>query len=509
MFLWLFSKVRLSKKEPYFFNIRIKKIIFLILIISCNYFFAQTGNDQVIEMLDSLKNIYGYNSITYETPSKYNFKPGEIPIYTNEIYRQRIEVLNTHSPFEFTYNSIVQGYINKYLKSPKSISYLLSKSKFYFPLFEKYLNQFEIPLELKNLAIVESALNPKAKSQCGASGLWQFMYGTAKAYRLEINSYTDERFDAEKETIVACMYLKDLFQIYKSWPLVLAAYNCGPGNVNKAIRKSGKADFWSIYPYLPKETQGYVPAFIAATYVTAYFQEHNIMPTNAPFLYDDLDYIVINKKTTFKELSVIMGVEVKKLEFLNPQYFLGVIPGINDKVCIPDRTPLNLSIVISNPNELNRGGGMEEKKEVIVRGKTDNEKQKFSAKKSVFGTIFLNAPRAAPNQSTDNIRKDFVGDLKNSVTVNAETYSAGSFKDQAKIELISKDNYSIGNVKLEKNNILEGKIYFLKNSAYIKIFSVKTKNGFSPLTLEGEIYQIPHKGKITLDEGYTVLLKYI
>jgi membrane-bound lytic murein transglycosylase D len=203
---------------------------------------------------------------------------------------------------------------------------MLSLSNFYIPLFEEALYAYDLPLELKYLPIVESALNPRAISRAGASGLWQFMLSTGRLYGLENNNYVDERQDPIKATWAAARYLKDMYDIYKDWNLAIAAYNCGPGNVNKAISRSGKRDYWEIYNYLPKETRGYVPSFIAANYVMTYYCHHNICPmeTSMP---EATDTIQVNHNVHFQQIADVCGVDIDMLKSLNPQYKRDIIPG--------------------------------------------------------------------------------------------------------------------------------------------------------------------------------------
>jgi membrane-bound lytic murein transglycosylase D len=200
-------------------------------------------------------------------------------------------------------------------------------SQLYFPMFEEALARYQIPMEMKYLAIVESALNPTAISSAGAGGLWQFMVGTGKMYGLEVNSYQDERFDPYKSTDAACRYLRFLYDTFGDWQLALAAYNSGPGNVNKAIRRSGgKRDFWEIKPFLPKETQGYVPAFIAVNYVMNYASEHNIYPKAPQTTFFETDTVGVQSRIEFNALSRVLGLPVDQIAFLNGTYKLKEVP---------------------------------------------------------------------------------------------------------------------------------------------------------------------------------------
>ena len=241
---------------------------------------------------------------------------------------------------ELAYNDIVKRFIELYtVKKRKQVEYMLGAGKYYFPIFEQALDAAGLPIELKYLPVIESALNPRAFSRAGASGLWQFMYSTGKIYGLEGNSLIDERRDPIKSTNAAVRYLKDLYGIYNDWALVIAAYNCGPGNVNKAIRRSGgKHDYWGIYPYLPKETRGYVPAFIAATYTMTYYKEHNFCP-NSVDMPITCDTLMVSDRLHFLQISEVLGLDLCELEALNPQYRQQVLPGngVPYTLCLPQR----------------------------------------------------------------------------------------------------------------------------------------------------------------------------
>ncbi|HBX90756.1 MAG TPA: lytic transglycosylase [Alistipes sp.] len=243
----------------------------------------------------------------------------------DSVYVDRLRALA--SPVQLPFNDIVKAVINRYT-SPEStlMSRVLGMSQYYFPMIEEELIKAGLPIELRALPIIESALSPNAVSRAGAAGLWQFMPATGKMYGLEINSLVDERFDPRKATLAACRYLKDLYGIYHDWPLALAAYNCGPGNVNKAIARSGGRDFWSIYDYLPRETRGYVPAFIAASYASAYHGQHGIRYTEPP-LPLATDTLHVDRLLHLGQVaSSVEGVSIETLRLLNPQYRIDIIP---------------------------------------------------------------------------------------------------------------------------------------------------------------------------------------
>lgn len=250
----------------------------------------------------------------------------ENPHFSDSVYANRLSRIP--AVMELTYNGVVKKYIDQYTERLRNqVSFMLAASNFYIPLFEEALDAYNLPMELKYLPVIESALRPGAVSRAGASGLWQFMLNTGKTYGLETNSLVDERRDPIKSTWAAARYLKDLYAIYKDWNLVIAAYNCGPGNINKAIHRGGGAtDYWKIYNYLPRETQGYVPAFIAANYTMTYYCDHNICPmeTDIPAY---TDTIQINQSLHFKQISEVCGIPMEQLRSLNPQYKRDLIPG--------------------------------------------------------------------------------------------------------------------------------------------------------------------------------------
>ena len=264
-----------------------------------------------------------YSEVTF-TDSCFN-NPIKEPL-SKEEYVQRMSEIPAE--MELSYNQVVRSYIDSYVhRYPKNLSKLLGLSQYYFPIFERELLAEGLPMELKYLPVIESALNPTARSKVGAMGLWQFMPYTGKLYGLEINSLVDERCDVIKSTKAAVKYLKDLYSIYNDWLLVIAAYNCGPGNVNKAIKRANKGtDYWAIYNYLPRETRGYVPAFIAVNYAMEYATEvYNICPSESkmPVL---VDTVMVSDRMHFEQISANMPITVEQLRRLNPQYKLDIIP---------------------------------------------------------------------------------------------------------------------------------------------------------------------------------------
>lgn len=291
----------------------------------------QNGRDEVIDLpegmsvsCDSLINEWMAKKYLYPDTTCAN--PDYNPTFTTEEYQERLRRLPV--VMEMPYNSVVQKFIDQYSgRLRRTVSYALGAGNFYIPIFEEALDYYGLPLELKYLPVIESALEPKAKSPAGAVGLWQFMLATGKRYDLKVNSLIDERQDPYKSSWAAARYLRDLYKIYRDWNLVIAAYNCGPTNVNKAIhRADGVRDYWTIYPYLPSETRGYVPAFIAANYIMNYYCEHNICPmkTKIPIT---TDTVTIMRDLHMQQVAELCNVDVEAIQALNPQYRTQLIPG--------------------------------------------------------------------------------------------------------------------------------------------------------------------------------------
>lgn len=278
--------------------------------------------------LDSLVGLwYVENSLgMYPDPSMEE-KPDSIyPQFPDSVYLERLEKLPVI--LDLTYNKFVRNYIRVYTdKRRELVQVVLGLSEYYFPVFDEIFDYYGIPLELKYCSIIESALNPRAVSRAGATGMWQFMYGTGRMYGLTINSLVDERRDPVKSTHAAAQFMKDLYGIYGDWTLVIAAYNCGPGNVNRAIRRSGgKKDFWDIYYYLPRETRGHLPAFIAAVYIMNYHQEHLLFPRPIE-LPIPVDTIMVQDNLHLEQVSDVLDISIKMLRDINPQYKYDIIPG--------------------------------------------------------------------------------------------------------------------------------------------------------------------------------------
>lgn len=288
-------------------------------------------DDYSAEVSDSLLNLWYLHKKTFDhSEEEYNM---DSVVFTSnvpdEVYIDRIKKMNSF--ITLPYNDIVRNYIILYSeKMPTKMSSILGLSKYYMPIFDEVFDKYNMPEELKAMAVIESALNPLAVSRAGAKGMWQFMYSTAKIYGLTINSFVDERLDPVKSAEAAARYLKDSYEIFGDWNLAIASYNCGAGNVNKAIRRSGgKRAFWDIWPYLPRETRGYVPAFVGALYAMTYYKEHGIRPSVIQ-MPEHIDTFKVNKMLHFGQINELTGVPMDQIKNLNPQYKHQIIPG-NEK----------------------------------------------------------------------------------------------------------------------------------------------------------------------------------
>lgn len=299
---------------------------------------------------------------------------------STDVLKKRLKRLDNKSPFNIEYNASLENVIKSFLKNRKGgFERLMAISEYYFPMFEEHLAKYDVPLEIKYLAIVESALNPRAKSRVGASGLWQFMYPTGKQFNLEVNSYVDERFDPLKATEAACQYLSSLYKIFGDWSLVLASYNAGPGNVSKAIRRSGGSqNYWDIRKNLPRETANYVPAFLATMYIYEYKKELGIKPQKAQITYFETDTIKIKREMSFKQVSDLFDVPVSQVEFLNPIYKLNIIPFNEEKAHFLRLPKDKIGIFVSNEEAIYayidfEKNGLEKAAEAIAEAAPEKE----------------------------------------------------------------------------------------------------------------------------------------
>jgi membrane-bound lytic murein transglycosylase D len=333
-----------------------RKEVFIAILINISLLIqAQTFEDNdFAAFLDSLTNIQFSPNAFLKPNIKSTPKSilvDSIPDFDENTYRNRLAKLDAQTPFDLLYHEDVRQFIRLYLiRKRGSVSRMLGISQLYYPIFEEVFDRYNLPLELKHLAVIESALIPFAKSRAGAMGLWQFMYPTGKLCGLKINSYTDERCDPYKSTVAAAEYLKQLYDIFKDWQMVLAAYNAGPGTISRAIRRSGgKKTYWEIRPYLPRETQYYVPAFIAANYVMNYAAEHNVYPEIPNKNYFEVDTVIVKYPMSFQQISEILDVTTDEIRYFNPQYRKNMIPEGGYSLCLPKE---KIRIFVSNEQEI-------------------------------------------------------------------------------------------------------------------------------------------------------------
>ncbi|WP_456423100.1 LysM peptidoglycan-binding domain-containing protein [Lutibacter sp.] len=324
--------------------------------------------DKEATLIDSLWLNELIKSPLYDT-IQYVLKDDEILLteleeLPTDLLKERLKILDSKTPFHIEYNKNLEQVIRTYLKRRKSaFSALMERARFYFPMFEEQLDKYDIPLEIKYLAIVESALKPRARSRVGATGLWQFMYQTGKQFGLDVSSYVDERSDPYRATEAACKYLASLYKIFGDWDLALAAYNSGPGNVTKAIRRSGgSTNYWNIRHNLPRETAGYVPAFYATLYIFEYANEHNIKAKESAMNYFETDTVQIKRQLTFEQIYETLNVDIEVLQFLNPQYKLDIIPYIKGKNYTLTLPVKDIGSFVSNEQQIYAFANAEEAK---------------------------------------------------------------------------------------------------------------------------------------------------
>ncbi len=303
--------------------------------------------------LDELYSNSLYDTI-YDAVANLTFEAVDYPELPTELLKQRLHELSAKTPFNVEYNPSLENVIKSYLKNRRqTFQRLINLSAFYFPMFNQELDKHDLPLEIKYLAIVESALKPRAKSRVGATGLWQFMFTTGKMYGLDVSSYVDERSDPIKSTEAACKYLSKLYEIFGDWDLALAAYNSGPGNVTKAIRRSGGyQNYWNIRHNLPRETAGYLPAFLATMYIFEYAQEHGFSKPRPEIAFFETDTVRVKQMISLDQVSEATGVDMEALQFLNPSYKLDIIPHIKDENYVL-RLPRNaIGNFVTNENQI-------------------------------------------------------------------------------------------------------------------------------------------------------------
>jgi membrane-bound lytic murein transglycosylase D len=367
----------------------------------------ELGNlDIYNDISNDIKNINIDEKVDYELPT--------------ELLKKRLAAMDAKSPFNIEYNPGLENIIKSFLKNrKKSFERLMAISEYYFPLFEEALAKQNVPLEIKYLAVVESALNPKAVSRVGATGLWQFMYQTGKQYNLKIDSYVDDRSDPLKASEAAAQYMSKMYAVFGDWDLVLASYNSGPGNVAKAIRRSGgQQNYWNIRKNLPQETQGYVPAFLATMYIYEYHKEHGIVPNRAIIKQFATDTIMIKKEMSFKQISDLLDIPVSQLQLLNPSYKLNVIPFYQDQPHFLRLPTEKISIFTSNETKIYayaqheldfRERPFQVTKAVVVRDSLNYSQQRITLPKTKYYTVKrgdnLGEIADKYNVSVDDIKK--------------------------------------------------------------------------------------------------------
>ncbi len=351
--------------------VSLKKYCVSAILLTSVFVKAQTYgvDDPIAAMLDSLSTQKmfetAFSKPVFPKNNKYKFGVDSIPKYDDYTYQSRLAKLDANSPFDLVYNEHVKGFINMYaFRKRESVSRMMGVAQLYYPMFEEVFDRYNIPLELKHLAVIESALIPYAKSRAGATGLWQFMYPTGKMYGLNVTSYIDQRCDPYKATVAAAEYLKSLYGMFNDWQMVLAAYNAGPGTISKAIRRSGgKKTYWEIRPYLPTETQGYVPAFIAANYVMSYAAEHNIYPAVPRKTYFEVDTVVVKEQMNFEQLSQALDITTEEILYFNPQYRKNIIPAGGNAMCLPKN---KIGIFLTNEQDIYAAIHAQQKEGLVV-----------------------------------------------------------------------------------------------------------------------------------------------
>lgn len=372
---------------------------------------------------------------------------------STDLLKARLKEMDAKSPFNIEYNEGLENIIKSYLKNrKKSYERLMAISEYYFPMFEASLAKYNVPLEIKYLAVVESALNPHAKSRVGATGLWQFMFATGKQYKLDVSSYVDERSDPLKATEAACQYLSNMYKIFGDWDLVLASYNSGPGNVSKAIRRSGgQQNYWNIRKHLPKETAGYVPAFLATMYIYEYHKEHGIEPKRAAISYIATDTVAVKREMTFKQISDLLDIPESQIKLLNPGYKLDVVPNIKGENHFL-RLPLNkVAVYTSNEDKIYAYAAIEDAK---------RERPYFTKKATQTGTAPVETAVASSSERSPYVDYSEEPEVVKGSKIVTKTKIHTVRKGDNISEISQKYGVSVAEVKkwnrLRSNNVMLG-----------------------------------------------------
>jgi membrane-bound lytic murein transglycosylase D len=407
---------------------------------------------------DDIQNINMDVQVDYELPT--------------ELLKARLQEMDEKSPFHIEYNQGLENIIKSFLKNRKrSFERLMAVSEYYFPLFEEAFDKQNVPLEIKYLAVVESALNPKAVSRVGATGLWQFMYQTGKQYGLKIDSYVDERSDPLKASEAAAQYMKNMYAIFGDWDLVLASYNSGPGNVAKAIRRSGgQQNYWNIRKNLPKETQGYLPAFLATMYIYEYHKEHGIKPERAPIKQFATDTVMIKRQMSFKQISELIDIPVAQLQILNPSYKLNIVPAYKDQTHFLRLPQDKMAVFTSNESKIyayvDREANLRERPFQIVRPIVTQDSVNTFQRLAQAKVRYYRVKRG-DNLSTIAQKYDVaVDDLKkwNNIRGNKVAYGKN-----LKINGVEADQKStaVAKVEIDKKGIQKDSLATPTNSIYV------------------------------------------
>lgn len=407
---------------------------------------------------DDIQNINMDVQVDYELPT--------------ELLKARLQEMDEKSPFYIEYNQGLENIIKSFLKNRKrSFERLMAVSEYYFPLFEEAFDKQNVPLEIKYLAVVESALNPKAVSRVGATGLWQFMYQTGKQYGLKIDSYVDERSDPLKASEAAAQYMKNMYAIFGDWDLVLASYNSGPGNVAKAIRRSGgQQNYWNIRKNLPKETQGYLPAFLATMYIYEYHKEHGIKPERAPIKQFATDTVMIKRQMSFKQISELIDIPVAQLQILNPSYKLNVVPAYNDQTHFLRLPQDKMAVFTSNESKIyayvDREANLRERPFQIVRPIVTQDSVNTFQRLAQAKVRYYRVKRG-DNLSTIAQKYDVaVDDLKKWNNIRGNKVASGK---NLKINGVEADQKStaVAKVEIDKKGIQKDSLATPTNSIYV------------------------------------------
>lgn len=397
-----------------------------------------TSTDIYDAMAADIKNFNADQKVDYEL--------------STDLLKKRLKELDARSPFNIEYNPGLENLIKSFLKNrKKSFERLMAISEYYFPMFEEALAKQNVPLEIKYLAVVESALNPKAVSRVGATGLWQFMYQTGKQYNLYIDSYVDERSDPLKASEAAAKYMSNMYRIFGDWDLVLASYNSGPGNVAKAIRRSGgQENYWNIRKNLPKETQGYVPAFLATMYIYEYHKEHGIVPNRAIVKHFETDTIAIRQQISFKQISDLLDIPVAQLQHLNPSYKMSVVPNYSDKVHFLRLPSDKVAMFTSNEEKIYAYVNYEQSKRErpFFNQKTDRDSTRIASNDDVITTSKTRFHTVRRGESLGSISNRYgvgLSELKRWNGLKGNTIAAGK-----KLKIVSYEKTRVAAAKVKE-----------------------------------------------------------